>query len=448
MTNSERCISRQRPLFSPPGEARADWRIVADVATAMDHGEAFAWRTPAAVCREHARLTAFENPGPDGRGRRLDLKPLIGLSRAGYDALSPVQWPFDHAGRGAPRLFADGVFATVDGRARMVRFAPQAPAAPVSGAFPLALNTGRVRDQWHTMTRTGLAADLCRHAPEPFVEIHPPDAARAGVGEGRLTRVRTASGEAVVQARISDRQRPGSIFMPMHWTDASAPSGRSNPLIGAFVDLRSGQPEFKHTPARISPYGEIWRGFFIDRRPRAAPRGLDVIWRRIPQDACHLHEVAGRGDARDVARLIGALTPEAAGETLTFEDPGSGAFRRAIIRDDRLHSLLFVAPAGLSLPPRDWLVGLFGQDRLGAQDRGALLAGRGVGAPLDASPMVCACLKVRRGTILRAVDAGAVSVEAVTAATAAGSNCGSCRMEIAGLVDQHANINGAVSHAA
>ena len=443
VTNSERRISRQRPLFPPPGEARADWRIIADVATAMGHAEAFDWRTPGHVFREYARLTAFENTG-----RVLNLKPLVGLTPGGYEALAPVQWPPTPEGGDTPRLFTDGRFATPDGRARLVPVAPQGPAVPTDGAFPLSLNTGRVRDHWHTMTRTGLAPDLCRHIPEPFVEIHPDDAAPMGLTDGALARVRTAYGEAVAIARVSDRQRLGSLFMPMHWTDAFAPAGRSNPLISPAVDPRSGQPEFKHTPARISAYRETWRGFFIDRRAHTAPAQLELVWRRTPQDGCQLHEIAGRGDDRERVRLIAALALESAGETLTFEDPGSGAFRRAILHNDRLERVLFLAPAGRALPPRDWLVGLFAQERLSADDRVSLLAGRKIGAVMDTSPMVCACLKVRESAIVRAIEGGAASLDAVSATTAAGSNCGSCRPQIASLIAKSTASQGEGRHAA
>jgi assimilatory nitrate reductase catalytic subunit len=114
VTNSERRISRQRPLFPPPGEARADWRIIADVGTAMGFGEAFGWRNPGQVFREWARLSAYEN-----RDRVLNLGPLVNLTPEGYEALEPVQWPVTPAG-GTARLFTDGRFQTPDGRANMV----------------------------------------------------------------------------------------------------------------------------------------------------------------------------------------------------------------------------------------------------------------------------------------------------------------------------------------
>jgi assimilatory nitrate reductase catalytic subunit len=427
VTNSERRISRQRALFEAPGQARADWRIIADVATAMGYGEAFSWRSNAQVFREWARLTAYENDD-----RLLNLSGLVAMSPADYEALEPVQWPVTAAG-GTPRLFADGVFQTPDGRARMVPTAVAGPAQATDPAYPLALNTGRIRDQWHTLTRTGLAPDLWRHASEPFVEVHPDDAAAAGVVEGALTRVRTAQGEAVALARVTDRQRRGGVFMPMHWTGAYAPSGRANPLVAARVDPRSGQPEFKHTPARVRPYRETWRGFFLAREAWSVPAKLDIVWRRIPQHGCQLHEFAGRGDAAEREALRRVLLRAAPGEALRYEDPSAGSLREAFMDGERLDCVLFATTSG-ALPPRDWLAELFAAPALSAQDRAALLIGRAPGRPADASPLVCACRNVRAAAIGKAIDAGARDVDAVAETTGAGTNCGSCRPEIARLI--------------
>jgi assimilatory nitrate reductase catalytic subunit len=432
VTNSERRISRQRPLFAAPGKARADWRIIADVATAMGFGDAFGWRSSAAVFREYARLTAYENAG----ARTLDLGPLAGLTPAQYDALEPVQWPVTAAG-GAARLFTDGRFQTPDGRARMVALEAKGPAEPAGGGFPFSLNSGRVRDHWHTMTRTGLAADLCRHAPEPYVEVHPDDAAPLGLADGALARVRTPHGQAIAVAKLSDRQRRGSLFMPMHWTDAFAPSGRANPLIGGHVDPASGQPEFKHAPARLSAYRETWRGFLLARGASRAPAGLDLVWRRTPQDACQLHEFAGRGDERERRAVVAALLQDAGAEVLSLDDPATGALRRAVLRDGRIEQALFLSVSG-RLPPRDWLASLFAEPQVSARDRVTLLAGRSAAPQADVGPMICACLKVGSRTIVSAIAAGARDVDAVAAATSAGTNCGSCRPEIARLVAGHA----------
>ncbi|MDO9473464.1 MAG: molybdopterin-dependent oxidoreductase [Caulobacter sp.] len=427
VTNSERRISRQRPLFPAPGQARADWRIIADVATAMGFADGFSWADESAVFREWTRLTAYEN-----EGRLLNLTGLMGLGRAAYDALEPVQWPAPAPGVGTPRLFDDGRFQTPDGRARMVPVRPAPPGSATDAVYPMSLNTGRIRDQWHTMTRTGLAPDLCRHAPEPFVEIHPEDAEPLGVTEGALTRVITARGEAVVAARLTDRQRPGSLFMPMHWTDAFAPSGRSNGLIAPNLDPVSGQPEFKHTPARVRAWRETWKGFLLttETKTPALPEG--VIWRRIPQAGCRQFEIAGRGDEieREAVRRLAATGAQ--GQPLAYEDVRAGALRLAWVSGERLTRVLFMTTAG-TLPPRDWLIDLFGQ-ALSPQARGTLLFGRPAGPVVDAGPMVCACLKVGARAIDAAIAAGAGTADAIGAATGAGTNCGSCRPELARMI--------------
>jgi len=440
VTNSERRISRQRALFPAPGHARADWKIMADVATAMGF-DGFGWASNAGVFREWARLTAYEN-----ESRLLNLSGLSALTPGAYDELLPIQWPVKADGQGTPRLFVDGRFQTPDGRARMVPVKPRGPVDAVDAAFPMSLNTGRIRDQWHTMTRTGLAPDLCRHAPEPFVEIHPDDAKAQGLRQDALVRVITARGEAVAIAKLTDRQRRGGLFMPMHWTDAFAPSGRANALVAPNLDPTSGQPEFKHTPARIRAYRETWKGFFLARCGLAAPAGLDLIWRRIPQDACQQHEFAGRGDdaERDVLRK--SLTKGLAGELVSYEDAATGARRQAWIEDGRLVAVLFTTVEG-RLPPRDWLAEQFAGP-LTVEARAALLFGRPPGAQGDKGPMVCACLKVGTKTVEAAIAAGARTPDAVGSATGAGTNCGSCRPEIARMIKSLAITSKEPAHVA
>ncbi|MBO9545051.1 nitrate reductase [Caulobacter sp.] len=427
VTNSERRISRQRALFPAPGQARADWKIMADVATAMGF-DGFGWASNAGVFREWARLTAYEN-----ENRLLNLSGLSALTPEAYGELLPIQWPVKADGKGTPRLFVDGRFQTPDGRARMVPTRPRGPAEATSGAFPMSLNTGRIRDQWHTMTRTGLAPDLCRHAPEPYVEIHPEDAQARGLRDGALARVTTARAEAVAVAKVTDRQRRGDLFMPMHWTDAFAPLGRANALVASHTDPTSGQPEFKHTPARINAYRETWTGFFLTRSVLAPPAGTDLVWRRIPHDACQQHEFAGRGDAVERDALRKVLSRGLAGELVTYEDAATGARRQAWIDGDRLVAVLFMTTTG-RLPARDWLAEQFGEQALSAEARSALLFGRPPGAAADKGPMVCACLKVGAKAVDAAIAAGARTPDAVGKATGAGTNCGSCRPEITRMI--------------
>jgi len=197
VTNSERRITRQRPFMPLPGEARPDWWIVSETAQRLGFGDAFPYRSAADIFREHAALTAFENEGT----RDLDLGGLAALSDQGYAALAPVQWPAPRAGNGTPRLFAEGGFFAAAGRASLI--SPESPqlAAPVSDAYPLLLNTGRVRDQWHTMTRTGKSPRLGSHRAVPFVEVHPPTASALG------SMPATSRGSRPPMARPSSRWR-------------------------------------------------------------------------------------------------------------------------------------------------------------------------------------------------------------------------------------------------
>ncbi|MCA8929996.1 MAG: nitrate reductase, partial [Alphaproteobacteria bacterium] len=242
VTNSERRISRQRRFLPPPGEARSDWWQICEVARRMGFGNAFAYAGPAEIFAEHAALTGLANGG----ARDLDLSGVARLSAADYAVLAPFQWPRpvgDAAGRA--RFFADGRFYTGDGRARLVPVVYRPPVEAPDAAYPLRLTTGRIRDQWHTMTRTGQAPRLNQHLGEPFVEVHPSDALRSGLSPWSLAEVRSVSGNAVLRVVVTDRVRPRQIFAPLHWTGETAPTGRIDAVVSAVTDPLSGQPESK-----------------------------------------------------------------------------------------------------------------------------------------------------------------------------------------------------------
>src|ERR1041385_4735854 len=132
-------------------------------------------------------------------------------------------------------------------------------------ARPLRLNTGRIRDQWHTMTRTGMSPRLGQHLPEPFVEIHPDDAARAGVVDGDFARVTTDYGQCTLKVVDRGRQKRRSLFAPIHWSDQNPSSARVGALVAPFTDPFSGQPENKATPASVAPCEYLFRGFALSR---------------------------------------------------------------------------------------------------------------------------------------------------------------------------------------
>ena len=244
----------------PPGEALPDWWQMCEVAKRMGFGDAFAYRSPAEIFGEYARLTATEN---DGR-RDLDLGALADISDADYDALTPFQWP-RRAGE-APaeaRFFADGRFYHADGKARFVATPFRAPAARTSARFPFILNTGRIRDQWHTMTRTAKAPRLMAHVGEPFVEIHPDDARAIGVAAADLVEIESEHGRALLRVVVAQRQRRGSLFAPMHWTDQYASLARVDALASSAVDPVSGQPELKFIAVSANRYAPAWHAFAV-----------------------------------------------------------------------------------------------------------------------------------------------------------------------------------------
>ncbi len=409
VTNSERCISRQRPFLAAPGEARADWRAVAQVAQRMGF-DGFDFPSAASVFREFAAQTGFENNGT----RLLDISDRAAIGDDDYAAMSPFRW-------GGASPFAAGRYPTPDGRARLVpvRHAPRVDA----GTLPLRLNSGRYRDHWHTMTRTGLSPTLSQHRREPVVEVHSETARRFGLSDGGWAWIETARGRSVFRVAETADQRRGELFVPIHWNAQTSTGGRAGILTGSARDPVSGQPGFKNTPAGVRPYLPEWRGFLVSRVRLPAP--ACAYWTRVRAAHGWLVEVAGDGDP---ALLLGQLPPGARAEMI---DPKRGVIRSAVIDGGRLQAALYVA-RGRDLPPRDWLMAQLGAAGVQAND---LLAGRPAVAVPDRGPVVCVCFDVGQKTIASAIATQRLStIDAVGAAVRAGTNCGSCRPAIAGLL--------------
>jgi assimilatory nitrate reductase catalytic subunit len=428
VTNSERRISRQRPFLRPPGEARPDWRQIVEVARRLGHAEAFAYEKPADIFREHAALSAFENDG----ARAFDIGALATLSDAAYDALEPVQWPLPMgATSGAQRLFSDGRFFHEDRKACFASLATPGPTARTSPTFTLILNTGRVRDQWHTMSRTGLSPRLARHRAAPFVEVHPDDARRFGLEDGGFATVATAHGQVELQVVVSASQQPGSIFAPIHWTDATAGRARVGALVHKIVDPISGQPDSKATPAAIRPCATATQGFIVSRRRLKLP-----VWLRHARMSVMGGEAVTFASPRKPQALYALLlnwlrlveTP------LEKSDARAGVHRSASVARGRLETLLSIGPAS-DEPGLAWAIELLAQERIDPAMRRYILAGRAPGEGKSGGPLVCSCFGVRQAEIEHAVRQGSQTVDAVGRASRAGTNCGSCRPEIHKIVE-------------
>ena len=427
VTNSERRISRQRAFLPAAGVARPDWWIICQVAQRMGFGSGFHFTSPQEIFVEHARLSAAHNAGT----RAFDIGGLSGLDETQYNDLEPIQWPVsDASSQGQARMFGDRRYYFSDGRARLVPTIPHAPVHARTDEYPLVLNTGRIRDQWHTMTRTGRAPRLTDHTAEPFVDLHPQDALLAGVREGELARVSTRWGALIARVRMSAEMPRRMMFVPIHWSQAFSSDARVGALVNPVVDPVSGEPEFKHTPARVAPFVVSWQGFILSRRPVAVK---DVAWWTAVQGRqFQRYEIAGRRVHGDWSRWARALlgAQDAESDWLEYADAGTGIYRAIHVVEERIESCLFLSPRA-DLPSRSWLASLFGKPALNAGERAGLLVGRSREAQADAGATVCSCFGVGRNTICRAIRSkGLRSAQQIGEHLRAGTNCGSCVAEL------------------
>ncbi|MEM6534368.1 MAG: nitrate reductase [Pseudomonadota bacterium] len=429
VTNSERRISRQRSFLKPPGEARHDWQAICDLARRMGYS-GFDFESPAEIYREHAALSAFENDD----SRDFDIGADADIDDDAYDAMAPFQWPkpADRArpglgGRADHRFFADGQFYTPNRRAQFLA-APFKPAkVQPTEAFPLILNTGRVRDHWHTMTRTGKTPRLSLHFAEPFLEMHPADADHLALAHAELVDVASPQGSATLRLLVTDRAARGQVFAPMHWTARFSSNGRVDALVGSAHDPLSGQQESKFTPVSVTAHKPAWYGFGVfQNEPPAEILETLSYWSLARCAAGWRLECAGRGSASAAERgLLGRDID------VSLSLPG-GHCRSASFDGQNLHAALAISAGQPVEIDRAWLSGALGAPFDDAA-RLTLLAGRAAEG-MATGPVICSCHGIGRRVIIAAIADGAGSVEAVGAATCAGTNCGSCKPEIAGLL--------------
>jgi assimilatory nitrate reductase catalytic subunit len=432
VTNSDRTISRQRQFLPAPGEARADWRIVCDVARALGYS-GFDFVSPHEIFREHVRLTAYQNKGK----RALNLEAWADITAVEYKNWEPAAWPMvaSREGTRGP-MFTDGKFLHPDGRARFVPLAPRGPKNLPTQDFPLVLNTGRVRDHWHTMTRTAKSARLSAHIAEPYVEINTADALRFAVREGSLASLRSEWGSMVVRVRTGAEVPSGMVFAPIHWNRAWASDARVGALTNPVVDPVSGEPELKHTPVSIEHFAADWYGVVLTRKPLPSPD--TAWWTRVTGEQFLRYELAGSNPAdwsAQARRLLGVPDGiEGEIDWIEYRDPARRVFRAAWFVQERLEGCLHVAPA-FSLPERAWLASLFAAPKLDAGARASLLAGRTLEGT-DQGALVCSCFGVGRNPIAscaRELGAGATPVE-IGKRLKCGTNCGSCVPEIQAII--------------
>ncbi|REG84162.1 nitrate reductase [Marinomonas pollencensis] len=436
VTNSERRISRQRGLLPPPGEAKHDWWAICEVAKALGFEAAFDYQGVHEIFAEHAALSAFENEGK----RDFDIGHYRHISQREYDAFTPTQWPVPE-GRpeGTERMFSDGHFFTGDGRAQFIPIKPSLPVQQTTEKWPFVLNTGRVRDQWHTMTRTGDAASLAKHTGQPYVALHPTDAQRLGINEGTLTRISSAYGEVRVKATLSNASPPGQVFVPIHWTQQFANAAVVSNLIPQTVDHLSGQPESKHAVVQLEAIQDLRYGLVVSRRPQCFPEAL--YWCAIPSDNGFRYEVIWpKGVAIESLKATFTLLETGQIQWLEYNNEATGQRRLACVCDEKLDTVMYFSnrPEAVSA---DWLLSnLVASEPLSEPDRVALLVGSPANVE-DKGNIVCSCYQIGSKQIEKAIASGAESVEALGARLKCGTNCGSCIPELKHFIPKEMELS-------
>jgi len=457
VTNSERRISRVRAAVPPIGAARDDWRIAASFARRLEarlrpgRASGFDYANAEAVWNEHREST---------RGRDLDI---TGLDYAALE-VAPQQWPFPQgATQGQARLYEDGMFPTADGRASFVDTPYVRTAEQRDVRYPFALNTGRLRDQWHGMSRTGTIGRLFGHVPEPAIEMHGQDMQRLHLVDGDLVHVTSKRGSITLPARASEQVALTQAFIAMHWGDEflSGHTGTGqraagvNALTSAAFCPSSKQPELKHAAVKILKAELPWRLLCVAwlgaddalrARAQLAPLMQSFSFATVVPFGRERSGVLLRAAAHEVAddgllqRIEAVLGLNAKG-VLHYADKRRGQRRSMRIVpvsgvETRLDGFMLAG----DISAETWVRPLL-QDELPAQAYGRLLLIPGAKAPVAVASrgkQVCSCLDVSErqiDTALQHIDGSPEAcLLALQTELKCGTNCGSCIPEIKRMV--------------
>ena len=459
VTNSERRISRVRAAVPPPGEARPDWEIACDFERRLraklepgpGTGLARAWPVPGPY---QAPVWLWNEHRESTRGRGLDI---TGLSYEMLERDGPQQWPFPTGTTaGSVRLYADGRFHTPSGRARFFAENYRPVAEPVDARYPLRLITGRLRDQWHGMSRTGRIGTLFGHVPEPRIALNASDLARRGLADGELVRVESRRGALYVIAQADEAIRSGQAYLPMHWGKrflGGRASAGVNTLTVPATDPISRQPELKHAAVRVAPANLAWRAVAFAEVDEAAIGTLIAALHAAQDEVAFLSVVpAGRDRAGVLIRAANEGAPDAAwvaaldglmdlsgGEVLRYDDPRRGQARRVLVREGRLIAGR-ISGATEVVAEAEWLRDWMLTGAPVAEVRRFLLAPQ---RPSEArvlsgsDPVVCNCFGMSATRIAECLARGE-KLEC-------GTNCGSCLPEVRAIAERVATNAGTMA---
>ena len=426
VTNSDRVISRQRAFLPSPEEARADWWQITQVAKRLGYVSEFDYVQPSVIFQEHVALTARENRGD----RDIDLNFLLDEN---YETSEPKQWGPEATNR--KRFFSDGQFYTANRKAQMVPVRYRGPRATADSEFPFVLVTGRIRDQWHTMTRTAKSARLLSHIDTPGLMMHPEDAEGQQLKARELVTVRNATGLLHLPIEVSSQVRKGTVFANMHWNDTFASNACADKLIPSNVDPISGQPEFKAVPVSIEPWRVGCYGYLLSvEKPNVDD--LDYWTMHEVDHGWQLH-FALKSTPDDLGGWLVTTvsTIDRSGvETIDYTDPARGDKRCIRYSGHRVMETVFISDRPIDVS-YEWLRKSIGIE---VEDSLRILSGVPEEPTQNKGDVVCACLGIGKVELQRTLDSGeSKSVQELINTTGAGSNCGTCLPELAGFVNEY-----------
>jgi len=452
VTNSERRITRIQAALPKPGEARHDWEIVCDFARQLEarlgkEHSLFPYQSSEAIWNEHREST---------RGRDLDI---TGLSFAILEQQGPQQWPFPAgATSGKQRLYEDGIFPTASGRAKFVNTVYRPVAEPVDARYPFHLNTGRLRDQWHGMSRTGTVAQLFAHAPEPAVVLASTDMTRRLLKNGDLVHVTSRRGSQILPAVGGDDMRTGQAFIAMHWGEEYV-SGRGHDGDGSYgvngltlplFDPSSKQPELKHAAVKILKAELPWRflvfGWVDASQALTLQSALRPYLQQFSYASCTLfgrEKVGVLLRAADDYPASAALTAEiearfgiAGAGVLRYDDSKRGNARHLRVQDGKLTAVALAGDMSAEVWLRQYL-----EAEMPVAELGRMLLMPSSKAPQGFKArgrIVCTCLNVADSEITDALGTMQGEPDAMLAVLQGqlkcGTNCGSCVPELRKMI--------------
>ena len=427
VTNSERRISLQKGAIPAPGEARHDWHILTEFARRLGFGEAFPYQQSVEIFREHALLSGYENEG----GRAFDISALADLSSEEYLNFQPVQWPVNEKyPNGRARLFEDKRFFTKSRKAYFVPVVAHFPQVRPKAEQAI-MNTGRVRDQWHTMGRTGSSCKLFGHCDEPFVDINPLDMTKLGLQDGDLVELKNRGARYLGRAQKMIGQRRGEVFAPMHWNSRFSSSSCVDTLVNSFTDPYSGQPEFKHCPVNIKAYDAVWHGLILTSEEFNTGMKTDY-WVKIPLPRGLKFRLAETRLPKSFSSWIKEQFPLIQ-DWAEFNDSDGDYFRCAGLVNGKL-KIVFHAKRGKSaIDEHPWLDRKLNEP-CNVTTRFALLAGQPGVAFEQKGRVICYCYEIGEKSIRKAILDGCDSTAALGERLKCGTHCGSCLSELNSLV--------------